>query len=818
MYIVSGKKNEAKYIVVPFVGIAAPQTFKTSAASIVDSAYYKDGAGAWTSLAITDTFSEIGSTGVYAIDLTAGEMNHDLIMIKANATDVADTCIIVDTTGVMLKGTTHTSAVVPTVTTLTGHTAQTGDNYARIGATGSGLTSLAQASVATEARLSELDAATGGKMANQVDEIRTDTEDIQGRLPAALVSGRMSSDAVAISGDTTAADNLELITELSRGVRTGFYQDSAVWLDTVVGYSGTTDYVNGVPDYPADTLANAKTIADSIGLTRFRICGQGNVVTLAAVNYAGYTFAGEKYKIDLAAAIGINGCYIKGANAFDAAGGGVVGGATSQSSVLFEDCNLGDMTAGNDNVFLRCGLGGGSGGDTVTCVAGNIHFHECYQSDNNVTPILDFGVAVANTTVNFGYNGAFEVQNMGQLGTDVLVLMGRGRLTVNANCTGGTIYVFGQWEITDNGSATINYADEQDVTVTVASVGAIADAVLTESVDDHKATANSLAEHIDAIQVDTDDLQTNQGNWLTATGFALATVCTEARLAELDAANMPTDLTNIEADTQDLQTQIGTAGAGLTDLGGMSAAMKTEVEDTVWDATMASHLDVGSTGEKLNAAGAAGDPWTTALPGAYGAGTAGYILGTNLDAVLTARTKPAADYFDWTTDHVANVTTVATLAGHTAQTGDSFARLGAPAGASVSADIADIPTVAEFNARTLVAASYFDPAADTVANVTTVGSVTGNVGGNVTGNLGGTLTSTERDAIADALLNRNMATGTDDQDRTPRNALRTLVNKRAISGTTLTVYAEDDSTTAWTATITTAAVNPVTQVASITHP
>lgn len=63
---------------------------------------------------------------------------------------------------------------------------------------------------------------------------------------------------------------------------------------------------------------------------------------------------------------------------------------------------------------------------------------------------------------------------------------------------------------------------------------------------------------------------------------------------------------------------------------------------------------------------------------------------------------------------------------NTPQTGDSFARLGAPAGASVSADIADIPTVSEFNARTLAAADYFDPAADTVANVTTVATTTTN--------------------------------------------------------------------------------------------
>jgi len=44
------------------------------------------------------------------------------------------------------------------------------------------------------------------------------------------------------------------------------------------------------------------------------------------------------------------------------------------------------------------------------------------------------------------------------------------------------------------------------------------------------------------------------------------------------------DLTNIEADTQDIQTQIGTAGAGLTDLGGMSTGMKAEVEAEATDA------------------------------------------------------------------------------------------------------------------------------------------------------------------------------------------------------------------------------------------
>lgn len=41
------------------------------------------------------------------------------------------------------------------------------------------------------------------------DRIETDTQDIQSRIPAALVGGRIDANAGAISGDATAADNLE---------------------------------------------------------------------------------------------------------------------------------------------------------------------------------------------------------------------------------------------------------------------------------------------------------------------------------------------------------------------------------------------------------------------------------------------------------------------------------------------------------------------------------------------------------------------------------------------------------------------------------
>jgi hypothetical protein len=70
--------------------------------------------------------------------------------------------------------------------------------------------------------------------------------------------------------------------------------------------------------------------------------------------------------------------------------------------------------------------------------------------------------------------------------------------------------------------------------------------------------------------------------------------------------------------------------------------------------------------------------------------------------------------------------------------------------------------------------------------------------------------------IADGILNRDMATGTDsgsDSVRTVRQALRFLRNKWAVSGGAITVYKEDDSTASWTAVLgTTAGANPVTSL------
>jgi len=82
-----------------------------------------------------------------------------------------------------------------------------------------------------------------GTTVKTATDVETDTADIQSRLPAALVGGRMSSDVIAISGDTVAADNAE-----------SFFDGT--------GYAGTN---NVIPLVTTTTTATNVTNAPTAG-------------------------------------------------------------------------------------------------------------------------------------------------------------------------------------------------------------------------------------------------------------------------------------------------------------------------------------------------------------------------------------------------------------------------------------------------------------------------------------------------------------------------------------------------------------------------
>lgn len=125
-----------------------------------------------------------------------------------------------------------------------------------------------------------------------------------------------------------------------------------------------------------------------------------------------------------------------------------------------------------------------------------------------------------------------------------------------------------------------------------------------------------------------------------------------------------------------------------------------DVSDAIWDETLASHLAAGSTGNALNAAGAAGDPWSTAIPGAYGAGSAGKIIGDNINATISSRATPAQVNTEVDTA-LADVGLTTTVTG---RIDAAITTRATPAQVNTEVDTAladyDAPTFAELDART----------------------------------------------------------------------------------------------------------------------
>jgi hypothetical protein len=205
----------------------------------------------------------------------------------------------------------------------------------------------------------------------------------------------------------------------------------------------------------------------------------------------------------------------------------------------------------------------------------------------------------------------------------------------------------------------------------------------------------------------------------------------------------------------------GSVNSVVTPVGISTGSFILAIADQVWDEQLSAHLSVGSTGEKLNSAGAAGDPWTTALPGSYTTGQAGHILASRMPTgtVIVGTNQDKTGY-----------------------------SLSSPQNINI------------------------------VGNIT--GTFVGNIQGNVSGSVGSLsdITSALGNKIADFILRRPLASARASSDgdavtfRSLLGAVSKLVNRWKISGTTLTVYEENDTTAFKTQTLTgTAGADPITE-------
>lgn len=259
--------------------------------------------------------------------------------------------------------------------------------------------------------------------------------------------------------------------------------------------------------------------------------------------------------------------------------------------------------------------------------------------------------AVASVTGNVGGNVTGSVGTVNALAANVI--------TAAATATDfGTEVGTAVWATTARvltANTNLNDLDAAGVRAAVGLASANLDTQLA-AIDDFIDT------EVAAIKAKTDQLvftvanqvDVNVLDWKSATAPAM-TGDAFARLGAPAGASVSADVAAVKVDTAAIKVStdklddtveltsdavyVFTADAlANAPTGGGSAPTAAAIADAVWNEAIADHSGVsGSTAEALNAAGSAGDPWVTALPGAYSAGQAGFIVGTNLDAVVSTR-------------------------------------------------------------------------------------------------------------------------------------------------------------------------------------
>lgn len=218
-----------------------------------------------------------------------------------------------------------------------------------------------------------------------------------------------------------------LVSAINVGQTVG-YAGGAIWIDTVNGTAGTESFVNGTADNPVASMADALTIANSIGMVDFHVIN-GSAITFAS-SMANKSMVGDHYTVALGGQA-CGGLYLQGAT--------VSGIATSSGEEMhFEGCDFTTATVEQAH-WDKCGFSG-----TVTLnTADNYDLHGCY-SKGTAVPVFTKTSEVAMNFETHDWNGDITVSGIQE--DDSVEIGGNEMRTVTLNGTGGTGHIHGHYE------------------------------------------------------------------------------------------------------------------------------------------------------------------------------------------------------------------------------------------------------------------------------------------------------------------------------------------------------------------------------------
>lgn len=394
---------------------------------------------------------------------------------------------------------------VTNVATLTGHTAQTGDGFARLATYRLG--ELMSEALASQPFATSL-----------LGDLTQDDPDNAGTQQFTVA-------ALARAWDEVLSGALHNITN-SSGRRLRQLQEAggyigSIWIDTVDGVAGTTDFENGTDTKPSLTIGDANTLASSLNIERFEVAPGSSITFLAAQE--NQSFTGDGWTLVLGSQ-SVAGSTFRGAD---------VSGTGTGEPHEFHDCHFGVTTLGGGE-FKNCGLE-----DTITLSAAVMYsFIDCYHNESGAASTIDFDAGGVTEVHIHNWHGNLTILNMGA-GDILHFSSSNGNLTMDVSCTGGTRNSAGTFGLTDNSSGmAVN-----DLGQMYQRIGAPVGADLSADIAAIPTTAMRGTD-----------------------SAALASVCTEARLSELDESTGGKMANQVDIIQVDTTTDIPALIAALNDI------------------------------------------------------------------------------------------------------------------------------------------------------------------------------------------------------------------------------------------------------------
>lgn len=544
------QKNVATRIVFPIVDADGDSvTGATGLDSEIDE--FADGANPTGFTDCTNEATEIGSTGIYYLTLTASEMNQDynVVQIKTTSSGAKTQVILIRT----IAGDPKAAATVTTAGNSidVASTGEVGLDFSNIKDAGSPHT-LTNITVPTVTDVTNAVGVKTGTGANQLD----------------VTSGRIKADTVYWNGSAVATPDTAGYPKVTHKTGTGTGEISLSSGAVTVGTN------NDKTGYTASTVSD-KT---------------------------GYSIAGTITNLD--------GQYLRVNTAQAGASGSITLDASASSTDSLYNGNwisiLSGMGAGQSRLIT-----GYTGSSKVAAITPNW--------TTNPSSSSVFAISTAGYIPGNNGNVAGSVASVtGNVGGSVASVTGAVTVGTNNDKTG---YSLTQSFPANFSSLSIDGSGRVDLGKWI---GLAPNSLISGRVD---ANAQVVGDK---------------------TGYTVSTVSDKTGYS-LSAAGMAlfftTDTTKTYADSVN-----GSVVKEIADNAGGSALTVQDIVDGVWDEAISGHLTSATTGAALNAAGSAGDPWSTPLPGAYGSGTAGYIIGNNINATISSRSShSAADVWAVTT-------------------------------------------------------------------------------------------------------------------------------------------------------------------------